>query len=277
MRLRLYHHEDGARIAYREAGTGPPLVLLHAAGLSHREWEPVAGALAEFNRVVLPDLPLHGDSEDRRAHPYTPEWLVDVLAGFCAEVGGPAVRIGGHGAGAELALRAVVDGRIRPARLVLAPNRLHRRAAGDGRRWRALARAAGAPGLARPVSRIAALAARSARAEAWCHTGAPGARDLVRHAVSDLAGNADRARGWSRAARAWPQGSQRELLDGYAAVACPVLLLWADADPLHPVDAAREALDLLPDAQLRVLTGCGRLLTLDDPVGVAREIAAFCR
>ena len=40
MRLRLYHHRDGARVAYREAGTGPGLVLLHSAMLNHREFEP---------------------------------------------------------------------------------------------------------------------------------------------------------------------------------------------------------------------------------------------
>ena len=34
MKLRLYHHPDGARIAYREAGTGPPLALLHS-GRAH--------------------------------------------------------------------------------------------------------------------------------------------------------------------------------------------------------------------------------------------------
>ena len=38
MKLRLYHHPDGARVAYREAGTGPPLALLHSALLTHREW-----------------------------------------------------------------------------------------------------------------------------------------------------------------------------------------------------------------------------------------------
>ncbi|MEA2242608.1 MAG: hypothetical protein QOD24_2164, partial [Solirubrobacteraceae bacterium] len=27
MKLRLYHHRDGARIAYREAGVGPSLCL----------------------------------------------------------------------------------------------------------------------------------------------------------------------------------------------------------------------------------------------------------
>ena len=73
MRLRLYHHPDGARIAYREAGAGPGLALFHSLGLSHREWEPVVEPLSQRFRVVLPDLPLHGDSEDRPRHPYTPD------------------------------------------------------------------------------------------------------------------------------------------------------------------------------------------------------------
>ena len=51
MRLRLYHHHDGARVAYRETGTGPALVLLHSLGLSHREWEPIVAPLAERFRV----------------------------------------------------------------------------------------------------------------------------------------------------------------------------------------------------------------------------------
>jgi pimeloyl-ACP methyl ester carboxylesterase len=49
---------------------------------------------------VLPDLPLHGDSEDRPRHPYTPDWLAEVVAGFCAEVLGPRPLVGGHDVGA---------------------------------------------------------------------------------------------------------------------------------------------------------------------------------
>jgi len=82
MRLRLYHHHDGARVAYREMGTGPALVLLHSLGLTHREWEPVTGPLAQRFRVVVPDLPLHGDSEERPRHPYTIDWLTEVIASF---------------------------------------------------------------------------------------------------------------------------------------------------------------------------------------------------
>src|SRR5437588_7180296 len=138
MKLRLYHHHDGARVAYRETGTGPALVLLHSLGLSHREWAPVVAGLSGRFRVVLPDLPLHGDSEDRPRHPYTPDWLAEVMAGFSREVGGTHPTLAGHDLGAELALRAVTSGRVEPARLVLMSNRMHRRDEFAGKRaaWR---------------------------------------------------------------------------------------------------------------------------------------------
>src|SRR5437016_3231738 len=134
MRLRLYHHPDGARVAYRETGTGRPLVLLHSLGLTYREWEPIVESLQDRFRLVLPDLPLHGDSEDRPRHPYTPGWLTEVIAGFCTEVAGPRPLIAGHDIGAEIALRAVTTGRLEPARLVLMSNRLHHREAQSAKR-----------------------------------------------------------------------------------------------------------------------------------------------
>ena len=45
---------------------------------------------------------------------------------------------------------------------------------------------------------------------------------------------------------------------------------------MHPVESAREALDLLPDAQLRTVPGTGFLMAYDDPVAVARELIWFC-
>src|SRR5439155_14038541 len=111
VRLRLYHHADGARVAYRELGAGPALALFHSALLSHREWEPAVEQLADRFRVVLPDLALHGDSEQRPVHPYTPDWFAEVLAGFSAEVLGPAPLVAGHDVGAEMLLHATLSGR----------------------------------------------------------------------------------------------------------------------------------------------------------------------
>jgi pimeloyl-ACP methyl ester carboxylesterase len=278
VKLRLYHHSDGARIAYREAGTGPPLALLHSAGLTHREFEPLVEELADRFRLVLPDLPLHGDSEDRPRHPYTPDWISDVLAGFIREAGGVRPIIGGHDVGAHLALRTVLRRQVQPSKLVLLPSALHRRTlrGRPERLVRTAARAGAVPGLNRLAARGVAVAFRPSTGEKLTARSNPAARDLLRHALADLPRNGNRARAWARAARRWPAGGQVDLLDAYRHLDCPVLLLWADEDPLHPIAIAEEALDLIPDAQLRVLPGTGYLMAYDDAVGLAREIAAFC-
>lgn len=276
MKLRLYHHADGARIAYREAGTGPALALVHSAGLSHREFEPLVAELSDRFRLVLPDLPLHGDSEDRPHHPYTPEWTVEVLCGFLRETCGPRPLVGGHDVGAQLVLRAVANG-LRPAAIILLPSALHRRT-GRERRERAVltaARLGGVPGVRRAAALATIAAFRPAAGEKLSARGSPAARDLLRHALADLPHNANRTRSWAKAARRWPHGPSTYLLDAYRHLDCPVLLLWADEDPGRPLSIAEEVLDLVPTAQLRVLEGTGYLMAYDDPVGMAREIAAF--
>jgi pimeloyl-ACP methyl ester carboxylesterase len=278
VKLRLFHHRDGARVAYREAGTGPGLVLLHSALLSHREWEPATEHLTDRFRLVLPDLPLHGDSEDRPRHPYTLGWFAEVMAAFCAETAGPSPLVGGHDLGAEILLRAVETGQLQPARLVLMPNCLHRPPERPALRaaWRTVTRAAAVPGLDRVLSHAARRAFRPELGVKLSARDNPAASDLVGHAFADVGGNANLARSWATFARAYEIRARRELLDAYARILAPTLLLWADEDPLHPLQAAEEALDLLPDAQLRVLSGTGFLIAYDDPVGVGRELVAFC-
>ena len=278
MRLRLFHAPDGARVAYREAGTGPPLALLHSALLSHREFAPVVDDLAQRFRVVLPDLPLHGDSEDRPRHPYSLDWLADVMAAFCHDTCGPRPMVGGHDLGAEVLLHAVATGRLRPSRLVLMSNRLHAaRPAGPlVKRWRPLARASAVPGIDRLVARAAPKVVHPSVGPKLSALDGAAARDLIRHAFDDVPGNPNLVRSWAKLARRWPGDARRDLLDAYARIDVPVCLLWADEDRLHPLRAAEEALDLFPDAQLRVLDRTGFLMAYDDPVGVARELTAFC-
>jgi pimeloyl-ACP methyl ester carboxylesterase len=278
MRLRLYHHPDGARVAYRELGAGPPLALLHSALLSHKEWEPAVEQLADRFRVVLPDLPLHGDSEDRPRHPYTIDWFAEVLGGFADEVLGPRPLIAGHDAGAEVLLHAVLTGRVRPRRLVLMPNRLHTPPKRPALRmaWRLTTCAAAIPGLDRLLSYGTRAVFTPERALHLTARANPAASDLVRHAFADVPGNSSLARSWAKCARAWPRGAQTHLRELYPRLEMPVLLLWADRDPLHPLAAAEEALALVRNGQLRVLQSTGFLMAYDDPVGLARELSAFC-
>jgi pimeloyl-ACP methyl ester carboxylesterase len=278
MRLRLYHHHDGARVAYRELGAGPPLALLHSALLSHMEWEPAVEQLADRFRVVLPDLPLHGDSENNPRHPYTLDWFAEVMGGFVAEVLGPRPLLAGHDAGAEILMHGVLTGNIRPWRLVLTPNRMHASPAHAmmRRAWRSATRAAAVPGLDRLLSHGTRALFTPRRGMRLSARGNPAAANLVRHAFADVPGNSSLARSWAKCARAWPRGAQDHLLDLYPRLEMPVLLLWADRDPLYPLSIAEEALQGLPGGQLRVLQSTGFLMAYDDPVGLARELAAFC-
>jgi pimeloyl-ACP methyl ester carboxylesterase len=278
MRLRLYHHHDGARVAYRELGAGPPLALLHSGLLTHKEWGPAVAGLADRFRVVLPDLPLHGDSEDRPRHPYTLDWFAEVLGGFTAEVLGPRPLLAGHGAGAEILLQTVLAGYTRPSRLVLMPSRMHAPPAYARTRaaWQLTAQLAAVPGLDRLLASGACAVFTPDRGLRLSARSNPEAADLVRHAFADVPGNSSLARSWAKCARNWPRGAQSQLLEGYAHLDMPVLLLWADRDRLHPLAVAEEALALLPHGQLRVLESVGFLMAYDDPVGLVRELTAFC-
>jgi pimeloyl-ACP methyl ester carboxylesterase len=278
MRLRLYHHGDGARVAYRELGTGPALALLHSGLLSHMEWEPVVSTLAERYRVVLPDLPLHGDSENHPRYPYTLDWFADVLAGFASEVLGARPLLAGHDAGAEIVLRTALTGRISPARIVLMANRMHSREARSMLRgvWRVAAQAGAVPGLDRALTHATRVLFAPERGLALSARANPAAADVVRHAFADVPGNPNLARAWAKCARVWPRGAQAHLRDEYSRLKMPVLLLWSDSDPRYPLAIAEEALPLLPNGQLRVLAGTGFLAAYDDPVALARELAAFC-
>ena len=201
-----------------------------------------------------------------------------MLAGFLDDTCGARPLVAGHGTGALLALLAIQQRRIAPAKLVLLPTRCTRKPSASKleHAGRIVVQAAVVPGCDRVLARAGALALRPSRGDRLTVTAAAGVRDLVRHANMDLGGNGNRVRSWAKAARSWPHGAHKDLLDAYPGMEFPVLLLWADEDPAHPLAIAEEALEALPDAQLRVLPRTGFLIAYDDPVGVARELTAFC-
>src|SRR5215470_13685184 len=75
----------GYRRAYRMAGSGPALLLLHGIGDSSESWAPLIPALARRHRVIAPDLLGHGASDKPRADYAVPSYangmrdLLDVL------------------------------------------------------------------------------------------------------------------------------------------------------------------------------------------------------
>jgi magnesium chelatase accessory protein len=161
---------------------------------------------------------------------------------------------------------------------VLMPSRLHRPHAHRAKllAWRTAAASGVVPGLDRLLTYGVKTVMTPRRGVRLSARADPAARDLIRQAFSDVPGNANLAQSWAKCSRRWPHGAQEQLLELYPKLSMPVLLLWADRDRLHPLEIAEEAWRLIPSAQLRVLEWTGFLLAYDDPVGVAREISAFC-
>lgn len=65
--IELRHIEiHGHRVGYRQAGSGPVIVLIHGMAGSSSTWRSVMPTLAEHFTVVAPDLVGHGASEKPR-------------------------------------------------------------------------------------------------------------------------------------------------------------------------------------------------------------------
>ncbi|HEY9722037.1 MAG TPA: alpha/beta fold hydrolase, partial [Oscillatoriaceae cyanobacterium] len=93
---------DGARIAYTEAGDGPPVLLLHGAVFGGNVfWWETQQALAPHVRTIAPDFIGWGASDKPRA-PYTLDTYRAFISGFLDALGLDQVVIAGHSMGGIL-------------------------------------------------------------------------------------------------------------------------------------------------------------------------------
>ncbi len=75
-----------ANIFYEVLGKGPDLVLLHPFPVNHHIWDPIAERLANYYRVIRPDLRGHGESETAEGPATMAKHAGDVMK-VCEEVG----------------------------------------------------------------------------------------------------------------------------------------------------------------------------------------------
>jgi pimeloyl-ACP methyl ester carboxylesterase len=116
---------DGAQLAYREIGSGRPLILLHGFLGSGSHWldHGPSDALVERGfRLILPDLRGHGQST--RSHDrglYPPDVLADDGLALVGHLGlGPGeYDLGGYSLGARIVVRMLARG-AQPGRAVVA-------------------------------------------------------------------------------------------------------------------------------------------------------------
>lgn len=91
------------RLAIRETGSGPAVLLVHGWAGSKDTWGPVPAALAAAGRrCVAVDLPGWGDSAARRDHPHTTLSYADALRPLLRSLGPTPVVA--HSMGTQVAL-----------------------------------------------------------------------------------------------------------------------------------------------------------------------------
>ena len=95
---------NGARLWYDEAGSGPPVLLLHGGLGDSGLWEPVVPFLAERFRVIRTDLRFFG----RSTGPAAPWSWVDDIVGVLDELEAERAALVGLSLGGKLALDVAV-------------------------------------------------------------------------------------------------------------------------------------------------------------------------
>jgi pimeloyl-ACP methyl ester carboxylesterase len=105
--MRKVVSRDGTAIAYKQAGDGPPMVLLGGAFRDHTIFTPIVPQLVSHYTTYVYDRRGRGESSDG------PEWSIEReiedLEAVIGVAGGEAVVFGGSG-GAILALEAAAAG-----------------------------------------------------------------------------------------------------------------------------------------------------------------------
>ncbi len=92
----------GHRRAYRIAGSGPAILMIHGVGDSSATWSTVHAKLAKRFTVIAPDLLGHGDSDKPRAD-YSLAAFANGMRDLLGALGIERVTIIGHSLGGGIA------------------------------------------------------------------------------------------------------------------------------------------------------------------------------
>lgn len=231
---------DDWDLRYRDAGEGPPLVLVHGLGCSTDYWVRNGPWLAaEGYRVLAPDLPGFGRTEGPRG--LTVVQQAYAVSVFAEAMGlGPAAYLG-HSLSCQTVLELAATQPERVAALVLAAP------TGDRRRKRLLREAAGF------------------------------LRDIPREPPSliPIVADAYLRAGPQRWFRTWLAGKRHDAFACAARVNAPTVVLVGDRDPVVTVSFARAMTYAVKGARLRIIPGAAHALIYDRPAGFNGAVLDF--
>ncbi|WP_295444140.1 alpha/beta hydrolase [uncultured Thiodictyon sp.] len=105
-------------LAYRQTGSGTPLILIHGWRGASSHWQDTLNSLADIRNVNAIDLPGHGETPPRRDQ-LTTEGLARLVMDFADQSGLERFDLVGHSYGAAVAVAIAAQWPARVRRVVL--------------------------------------------------------------------------------------------------------------------------------------------------------------
>jgi pimeloyl-ACP methyl ester carboxylesterase len=264
----------GRSVHYKQAGSGPVILLIHGMAGDADNWTPVIEPLARAHTVIAPDLPGHGTSEPGGGD-YSLGGLAAGLRDLLLALGHERATLVGHSLGGGIAMQFSYQFPEMVERLVLVSS------GGLGPEVSLLLRAAALPGA---DYFIAATAGPGRK------VGSALGRGLAAVGLRPTADVAEVARGFGGLAephrRAAFLATLRSVVGTrgqrvaagdrlYLAEALPVLIVWGSRDPIIPVSHGESAHEGLPGSRLEIFQGVGHLPQLEEPGRFAATLERF--
>jgi pimeloyl-ACP methyl ester carboxylesterase len=253
----------GLRIAYRRAGSGPPLVLLHGGfGVNGASWRAQLTGLADAFDVVAWDAPGCGASDDP-PEGFSADDYADCLAGFISSLGLERPHMLGLSFGVVVALAFYGRHPAIPRSLVLA----------DG--YAGWAGSLPPEAVQQRLERV--LREAGEPPEQWIEDYLPGffsaaAPPELRQETAAMMVTAHPA-GLRAMALAFGPLDLRDVLPR---ISVPTLLLYGDQDERAPVSSVGQALHAsIPGSTLEVLPGVGHVSNMEAPERFNAAVRAF--
>ena len=266
---------DGDRVAYRAAGRGPLLLLVHGMAGSSETWAQVMPALAERFTVLAPDLLGQGDSDKPRGD-YSLGAQANTLRDLMDALGHERATLIGQSLGGGVAMQFAYQFPERCERLVLVDS------GGLGREVTFYLRMLTLPGFEPVFPLFCSPWLRDAGERVATWLGRAGVRSTparreVWRSYASLADAASR-RAFFR--------SLREVIDfsGQAvsalrrlhrAVQLPTLIVWGAQDPFIPVSHALTAHQAIPGSRLEIFEGVGHYPHCEAPERFVEVLSDF--
>ena len=265
----------GYRRAFRRAGSGPPLQLLHGISDNSETWLPVMAGLVPHFTVIAPDMLGHGGSDKPRGD-YSVAAFANGMRDLLDVLGIEKATVVGHSLGGGVAAQLAYQYPERVERLVLVST------GGVAREVVSLLRAATlplAPAVMAPLRLPGSQVVVGAAARALGVVGHDLALDRAELArVLNSLRETEAVGAFTRTLRAavdW-RGQLVTMLDrAYLTDDMPVLLVWGDRDGIIPVRHAHAAHEALPHSRLSIYEGAGHFPHHVDPERFVAELREF--